>query len=464
MASTQQIVFGPLAGALVYLSATLAGMPMAPAWTLATVVWVAWWWITECLPLPVASLIPFVLLPLGGVLTMQEASAALGNHIIVLFMGAFMLAKAVEASGVHRRLALAMVGQVGAGNGRRMILAFMLATAVLSMWISNTAAVLALLPVALALADASENHRFQRALLLGLAYAASLGGVATLIGTPPNLIFASIYETYSGESFGFTRWLGIGLPMVILGLPVIGWWLTRGIRLTQPLQLPTQGTMTSHEKRVLLVFGVVILLWVFRSEPWGGWTAGLGLEGVGDATIALAGVVAMFIVPSGNKNSEGQLKTGEKLLNWPQAVSIPWGILLLFAGGICLANGVMQSGLSELIGEGLSGLSVLPVWLLIFSLTLIVSFLTEVTSNTATATLLMPIMAAMGGATGLPIEVLMIPAAIACSCAFCLPVATPPNSIVFASDRLTIKEMAREGVVLNVLLAVVTTVVVMVFV
>jgi len=453
--SPNHLMLGPLVAAITLAAATLAGMPEQAAWTLASAVWIAWWWISEALPLPVTSLLPFVLLPLGGVLSFNEASAALGDHIIVLFMGAFMLAKAVEASGVHRRIALNLVRWIGAAEGRRIVLSFMIASAVLSMWISNTAAVLALLPVALALAEASEDHRFQRALLLGLAYSASLGGVGTLIGTPPNLIFASIYESFSGEPFGFARWMLIGMPMVIIGLPVIALWLTRGLKLSMPLALPDLGTMSVYEKRVLMVFGAVIFLWVFRTEPFGGWTGLSGVVGVGDSTIALAGVLAMFITSNGQ---------GGRLLNWEQAVSIPWGILLLFAGGICLAGGVMASGLSEIIGEALSALAGMPIWLLIFLLAISVSFLTEVTSNTATATLLMPIMAATALAVGLPIELLMIPAAIACSCAFCLPVATPPNSIVFASERLTIKEMAREGVALNVLLAIITAVVVLLMV
>jgi len=215
--------------------------------------------------------------------------------------------------------------------------------------------------------------------------------------------------------------------------------------------------MTTYEKRVLMVFGTVVFLWITRTAPFGGWTELLGTGSLNDATVALAGVVAMFVIPSGNVKNE-------KLLNWPLARDIPWGILLLFAGGICLARGVMESGLGELIGQSLTALEILPLWLLIFVLTLTVSFVTEVTSNTATATLLMPILAATATALNLPIELLMIPAVIACSCAFCMPVATPPNSIVFASNRITIKTMAREGVVLNVLLAVVTTLVVLIFV
>jgi len=456
-ATAKHLTLGPIVAALSFGIASLSGMPFAAAWTLATVVWVAWWWITECLPLPVTSLLPFVLLPVGGILDFKVATGALGNHIIVLFMAAFMMAKAVEASGVHQRLAFGMIRRLGAGQGKLIVMAFMVATAFLSMWISNTAAVLALLPVALALVKATDNHKFQIALLLGLAYAASLGGVATLIGSPPNLIFASIYESYSGNAFGFSRWLGIGLPMVVLGLPVMIWWLTRGVELAQPLHLQDQGPMSSYERRVLTVFGMVVMLWVFRTEPFGGWSGWFNLPKIGDATIAVFGALAMFILPAGRG-------TPQRLLDWQQAVQIPWGILLLFAGGICMAEGVMASGLSEIIGQGLVALGGLPLWLLVFLLAVSVSFLTEVTSNTATATLLMPILAALGGATQIPIEILMIPAVIACSCAFCLPVATPPNSIVFASERVTTKEMAREGMVLNLLLAVVTTFVVILFV
>ncbi|WP_411360064.1 SLC13 family permease [Pseudidiomarina sp. YC-516-91] len=451
-----QLIAAPLIAVAVYFaSQVLFSFTHAPAWTLAVTVWIAWWWITEALPLPVTSLLPFILLPLGDITPFNEVSAALGNPIIWLFMAAFMLAKAVELSGVHRRLALGLVHWVGNGHGKRMLFAFMLATAILSMWISNTAAVLALLPVALALADACDDRTFQRALLLGLAYSASVGGIATLVGTPPNLIFASVYETTTGTAFSFTEWFAIGLPFVIVTIPLMAWWLARNVRNDINLTIPAPGPMRSAEKRVLLIFGLVVLLWITRTTPLGGWSALTGLSYIGDATIALAGLMLMFVIHD---------KDGEALLTWSDAVAIPWGILLLFAGGIALAQGFMSSGLSELIGQALTGLGVLPLWLLILALTLSVSFLTEVTSNTATATLLMPILAAAATALDLPPAVLMIPATIACSSAFCLPVATPPNSIVFSSERLTVKEMAREGVVLNILLAFVTTAVVMLFV
>lgn len=450
------LLLGPATALMGYLIAVSIWQFSPPAaWTLATTLWVAWWWISEVLPLPVTSLLPFVLLPLGSVATVSETSAALGNPIILLFMGAFMLAKAVEASGVHKRIAISLVTRIGASNGRRMIFAFMVATAVLSMWISNTAAVLALLPVALALADASDDQTFQRALLLGLAYSASVGGIATLVGTPPNLIFASVYQTYTGTSFGFLDWMKIGLPLVIVSIPLMAWWLTRSVTQKTTLKLEQPGAVSSAERRVLAIFGLVIVLWITRTAPFGGWSHWLNLAGVGDATVALGGVLLMFIL----KDNERQ-----PLLTWQQAVSIPWGILLLFAGGIALAQGFMSSGLSDQLGNALAGLGYLPLWLLIFAITLSVSLLTEVTSNTATATLLMPVMAATATALNLPPELLMIPAAIACSCAFCMPVATPPNSIVFASERLTIRHMVREGLVINLMLAAIITLVVMLMV
>lgn len=455
MTKTLHQILGPLTAAIGYALALYFGMPQPAAWTLGTTIWVAWWWISEAIPIPATSLLPFVLLPLGGILEYQEATASIGNHVIILFMGAFMLARGIEASGVHKRLALGMINRLGGGNGRLIVFAFMAAVAFLSMWISNTASVLALLPVAMAIASAANNTRFQIALLLGLAYAASVGGLATLIGTPPNLIFASVYESFSGSEFGFMRWMTFGVPITLIGIPVMALWLTRGLKLEQPLELEAVGPFSRHEKRALLVFGTVVALWVTRGEPLGGWMAWFNLPMMGDATVALAGVVAMFVVSNGK---------GGRLLTWEQAVNIPWGVLLLFAGGICLAAGFMQSGLSDIIGNALAALTALPIWLLVLLLTLSVSFLTEITSNTATATLLMPILASTAKASGLPLEILMIPAAVACTCAFCLPVATAPNSIVFASEMVTIKAMAREGMVLNILLAFITTGVVLVMV
>lgn len=451
MTKTIHQFLGPIAAITAFFLACHFGMPREAAWTFGVTVWVGWWWISEAIPIPAASLIPFVMLPVGGVMPFQDASEALGNHVIILFMGAFMLARGIEYSGVHERIALGLVRTLGGENGRMIVFAFMGSVAFLSMWISNTAAVLALLPVAIAIASATDNKRFQIALLLGLAYAASIGGLATLIGTPPNMVFASVYQTFSGEEMSFLRWMSYGLPITLLGVPLAAWWLTRGLKLNQALQLKPLGEFSRHEKRALAVFGTVVVLWITRTAPFGGWSSWFGLPMVGDATVALAGVVVMFLVSD---------TRGGRLLTWERAVDIPWGILLLFAGGICLAAGFMQSGLSDIIGQALAVYTTLPIWLLVFLVGMTTSLLTEITSNTASATLLMPILASTAIAAGLPLELLMIPAVIACSCAFCLPVATPPNSIVFSSGMVTIKEMAREGIALSFILAIVTTVVV----
>lgn len=403
-------------------------------------------WITEAIPIPVTSLIPFVAFPVAGVLSHKQASSALGSHVIILLMGAFMLAKAIEKSGVHERFALAMIKLTGGNSGFKILLAFMTTAAVLSMWISNTATTLALLPVALAVISHTKDDRFKLVLLLGLAYSASLGGVGTLIGTPPNVIFASVYEEFAKQEYGFLKFMSTSVPIVIVAIPLMALWLSRGLKLTAPITFPEVGSWRSQEVRTLAVFVLVAVLWVFRKEPFGGWSGALGLTQIGDSTIALFGVVLMFLVPT-SKGSE------QKLLDWKTASDIPWGMLLLFAGGICIAKAFVASGLSQVIGEGLSGITALPIIVVMLLIALSVSFLTEITSNTATATLLMPILASAAISNNIPIELIMIPAVISCSCAFCLPVATAPNSIVFSSGNVTIKQMAREGIVLNVIVA-----------
>ncbi|NVK24505.1 MAG: SLC13/DASS family transporter [Gammaproteobacteria bacterium] len=410
--------------------------------TLAVTIWVGYWWITEAVPIPFTSLLPFILLPAFGVIDFKEASSSFGNHVIILLMGAFLMAKGLEASNVHKRIAFNIIQFIGGTSAFRIVFSFMCASAFLSMWISNTATVLALLPVAVAIAASSEDKRFTIALLLGLAYSASIGGVGTLIGTPPNVIFASVYENFAGQEFGFVHWMTIGVPIVIVTIPAVALWLTRGVKLNTVLSLPKMTSWSLSEKRALLVFGIIVLLWITRKVPFGGWSELTGMTLVGDATIALAGVLLMAIVPGSNN---------QPLLTWSNAKTIPWDMLILFSGGICLAKGFAASGLSELIGNALSSVLDLPLLILLFVLAISLSFLTEVTSNTATATLFMPILASVAMSKGLPLELIMIPAVVSCSFAFCLPVATAPNSIVFSSGQLTIKDMARQGVALNII-------------
>lgn len=437
------IAFGVSVLLTVILLAMGQSSPIASTAGITT--FVAILWVTEALPIPATSLIPFALFPLAGVLTHNEAASALGNHVIVLLMAASMLSKGLEKANLHKRLAIYMLRLTGTGSGLKLVLGFMLTTAVLSMWISNTATMLMILPMAMAIIKATEHKRFGIALLLGIAYAASVGGVGTPIGTPPNIIFMSVYEETQGTEYDFVDWMKTGIPIVLIGIPVMAMWLGRGLGKVDDINLPEPGAWSTAEKRVLAIFGTVALGWVFR--PF--WTGWLDITTISDSTIAVAGVVAMFMVNSGHKR--------EKLLDWDTANEIPWGMLLLFAGGICIAKAFSASGLSLVMGEWMTGLSTLPVLLLVLFICLFVTFLTEITSNTATATLLMPILAAAGAGVGVDPKILMIPAAISASCAFMLPVATAPNAIAYSTGVFDIKTMAREGMMLNVLVALVVT-------
>jgi solute carrier family 13 (sodium-dependent dicarboxylate transporter), member 2/3/5 len=413
---------------------------IAAAITLLTVIW----WVTEALPIPATSLVPFALLPLFGVVDHKTVASALGSHVILLLMGAFMLSKAIEKSGAHERLAVYMVRMVGVNSGRRMVLGFMIASAFLSMWISNTATTLIMLPIALAILKHLDNKNLKVALILGIAYAASVGGVGTPIGTPPNVIFMGIYEEQTGIEFGFLEWMKIGVPIVVLAIPMIAFWLTRNVKLEQKVHLPVLGPWRAEEQRTLWVFGLTALAWITRQEPFGGWSGVLDIEIAGDSTVALFAVVLMFIVPNGK---------GSRLLDWDSAKTIPWGMLLLFAGGIALAKGFVASGLSDLLGQWLASFANLPAIIMIITVCLVVTYLTEITSNTATATLLMPILAAAAIASGYDPKVLMVPAAICASCAFMLPVATAPNAIAYGTGEIEIKDMVREGAVLSFIVA-----------
>lgn len=436
------VVLGPILAFVLYGALSAMGMQYLPAVTAAITALTVIWWITEALPIPATSLVPFVLLPLFGVTDHKVVASSLGSHVILLLMGAFMLSKALEKSGAHERLALYMLKLVGVNSGRRLVLGFMLAAGILSMWISNTATTLMMLPIALAILSRVDNHPLTIALVLGIAYAASLGGVGSPLGTPPNVIFMGIYEEVTGREFSFLSWMKIGLPVVLVTLPVMALWLTRNVHLEKAIERPKVGEWRPEEVRTLAVFAIAILFWVTRNEPFGGWSSWFGVEEAGDGTVAIGAVVLMFLVPNGK---------GGRLLDWSTAESIPWGMLLLFAGGIAIAKGFVASGLSDMMGEALVFLTDMPLWLMLVLLCLSVTFLTEITSNTATATLLMPILAVVATSAGLDPMVLMIPAAMCASCAFMLPVATAPNAIAYGTGKVQIQEMAREGVVLSVL-------------
>ena len=434
---------GPLLG----LVTAAASMSSGYSSDIATVGFVAvvciFWWVFEPVPIPVTSLLPLAILPLLGVLSPSEVGQAYGSPLILLLLGGFLLSKAMEHSGAHRRIALGMVGLFGASSGRRLVMGFMAAAAVLSMWISNSATTLMLLPVALAVLDAvPDRAKFGPPLLLGIAYAASIGGLGTPIGTPPNLIFMQVYEDTTGQTISFSQWMGWALPVVVLLVPMMALILTRNLGGALQLQLPDVGSWRTEERRVMVVFGLTALAWITRSEPFGGWKVWLGLPDANDASVALLAVVILFLVPNGK---------GERLLNWERASTIPWGVLLLFSGGICLAKGFVSSGISDLMGQRLAQMTSIPIYALMVLICLVVTLMTETTSNTASTALLMPVLAAAAMAAGISPETIMVPAAMSASCAFMLPVATGPNSVVFSSGLIATSRMAREGLIINLM-------------
>ena len=442
------LVAGVAAAGVCYTLLASVPYPAAVCWTAAITFFCAILWITEALPIPVTALLALALFPTAGVLTPAEVGQAFGSPTVLLVLGGFILSASMVASGAHRRVALGMVNLIGGGSSRRVVFGFMCAAALLSLWISNAATSLMLLPVALAVLERARDPKLATPLLLGMAYAASIGGLGTPIGTPANLVFIQVYTDTTGTEVSFFRWMGWGLPVVIALLPVCFLWVTRGLTYREQLELPDTGAWRTEEKRVLAVFAVTALAWMTREQPFGGWSALVGLPGMTDAGIALFAAISLFVIPDGK---------GGRLLDWEGASRIPWGILLLLGSGFAIARAFTESGLSAILGDALSGLSALPVLAMIAGLCLVVTFMTELTSNTATTALLMPVLAAAALATGLDPILLMLPAALTASCAFMLPTATTPNTVVFSTGRFPLRKMASEGVILNLLgVAVVT--------
>jgi solute carrier family 13 (sodium-dependent dicarboxylate transporter), member 2/3/5 len=412
--------------------------PDAIRCTAALTMWVAIWWLTECVDAAVTALLPLALLPVMGVLKPIEVAQSYGNELILLLAGGFMLSGALESSGAHRRIALGMLRICGGGSGKNLIWGFAFATGLLSMWISNTATTLMMLPVAMAILAHYPDPRLRAPLVLAIAYAASLGGMGTPMGTPPNLVFMQAYELSTGQRFSFLQWLKIGLPLVAITLPILCWWLSRGLSGTPAATLPQSGPLRSAEVRVLGVFTLIALAWVFRAEPFGGWSGWLNVKGTNDASIALIGVIVLCLLPDGEGGDR-------RCLDWRRAENIPWGALMVFAGGIALATGFERSGLGALLAANLTGLTALPLPIMLLGLCLGVTLMSEIASNTATAVLLMPILAALAKAQGLNPALLMLPAALAASLGFMLPVATAPNAIAYGTGWVSNRQMLRAG-------------------
>ncbi len=435
-------------------------MPLT-AWRVAGVTaLMATWWITEAIPIPATALLPIALFPILGVMPSAQVTPSYANHLIYLYLGGFLIAVTIERWGLHRRLALMTIAMVGV-SPNRIVLGFMIATASLSMWISNTATTMMMLPIgvavvgqALVMAGLEDEYtgrehefRFGTSLMLGIAYGASIGGVATLIGTPPNAILAGVIEKTYGQSISFVAWMKVGLPISVIMLILTWLYLTRfacrseidklpGGRKLIREELHKLGPVSKEQKWVLAVFLVVAGAWIFRGMvPW------KALSMVGDATIAIVGATALFLIPS-------DWKRGVFLLDWKTAVKLPWDIIILFGGGFALADGFSSSGLSEWIAGALRGLGWINPIVLIAVVALTVILMTEIASNTATASVTLPVVGAFAEAVHLHPYGLMVTVAVGASFAFMMPVSTPPNAIVFSSRRVTISQMVRIGSIL----------------
>lgn len=452
------------------------GDKLPDAWlVLALLALMATWWVTEAVPIPVTSLLPLVVLPLFGVSSISQVAAPYMHPIVVLLMGGFIFAKAIENWGLHERIALNVVHKAGK-SPTALIGGFMFAAAILSMWISNSATSIMMMPIALSVAAAIErgngnlNRHFTYALLLGIAYACSIGGLGTPIGTPTNLIVIGYLNEQSGHEIAFSQWMMIGVPAVLLLLPLAWFTLTKWVfkipntggneaRAEVASRLTELGSMKVPEWRTLMVFFVIASLWMFR-RPLNNFEISFGdkmflpFGGLTDHVTAILAVFLCFIIPAGSKNFKGQ-----KLLNWNIAETIPWGVLLLFGGGMSLAQAISSSGLSAYIGGSLVVFSSLPIPVVILLIAVAVLALTEVTSNIATASALMPVIGAIAIETGLPIEMMAAPLALAASCAFMLPMATGPNAVVFATQEVSLATMAKAGYRLNLFAIVVILIV-----
>ena len=453
------LVLGPSIFVIMLLLDAHQQLMASAAWRTAAVgLWMAVWWATEALDVAVTALLPLVTFDVIGVSHIKEAAAAYAHPIIYLFLGAFILALAVQRWNLHQRIALIILTRTGT-EASRLMAGFMGVAGLLSMWMTNTSTTVMLIPIALSVVTVIQNHvpdvskeqgrDFEIALLLGLAFSATIGGMATLIGTPPNALLVAFLEENYAIKVGFVDWMKLGVPVSMVLIPFTWVILTRWVYL---IRIPSSeealghlsamkndlGPITPAEKRVAFIFLLVVLGWVFR----GSIVNFFSIEGISDTSIAIMGAIVLFLLPSGNKQQT-------RLLVWEDLRSLPWGVLILFGGGLSLASAISSSGLAQWLGEGLSPLAALGVVVMIFGATTLVVFLTEMTSNLATTATFLPVIGAMAVESGIDPMLLCIPITLAASCAFMLPVATAPNAIVFSSGKITVPQMARVGFLVN---------------
>ncbi len=452
------LILGPTFFSLILFFAVPGILSEKSITVLALGAWMVTWWATEAVPIPVAALLPMIVFPLLGVSTVREASAPYGDPVIFLFMGGFILALGLERHKLHQRIALGLIRLTGtSGNG--IILGFMLATALISMWISNTATAIMMLPIATSVTSllagemgGGEDPRFRKfgtGLMLAIAYAASIGGMATIIGTPPNVVMVGYMKRFYDLDVSFSSWMIVGIPMMVLALTACYLLITRVLFVNllpsiegshQLIQRKYQelGNISREEKMVLTVFSFTCFFWIFRQNLNGLLEKNL----LDDTTIAMAGGVIMFLIPT-------DLKNHKFLLEWSDMKELPWGILLLFGGGLCLADGMEKSGLVQIVGNYFSQQKDINPAVLIISLTTISMGLTELMSNVALVTIFVPVV--FGIADGFHINPiwLAMPVTLAASCAFMMPISTPPNAVLFATGHIRMKDMIKTGVLLN---------------
>lgn len=456
---------GLILGPLIFVVMMIAGgsqTTMEPAaWQVAAVgLWMASWWATEAVPVPATAFLPIVVFPFLGLMPLGDVTASYANPVIYLFLGAFILALAVERWHLHKRIALAILSYTGT-DGRYLIGGFMLVAAFLSMWMTNTSTTMMLMPIALSVAkviadnnpnlQGRQTQDFQAAMLLGLAYAATIGGLSTLVGTPPNALLAAFLIDNYNIKITFASWMLVGVPIMLVMLPLAWYSLTRwSFKVDIPANSAVHehleklrkelGPMSKAEKRVAFIFATVVLCWIARRPI----SDLLDISFLSDTGIVMAAALILFLMPSGDKQQP-------QLMVWMDTNRLPWGVLILFGGGLALASAVSASGLATWLGTSLTPLGGLGIFVLIIAATGLVIFLTELTSNVATAATFLPVVAAVALELGVSPLLLCIPITLAASCAFMLPVATPPNAIVFASGVLNIPQMVRAGLILNII-------------
>ena len=449
-------ILGPLVFVSTFFLSTPDEMSENGFRLLGVILWMAIWWISEVVPIAVTALLPIILFPSLNILNIQETGSNYGHKYIFLFIGGFILANAIQKWNLHKRIALNIILKIG-GSTDKIILGFMLATGFLSMWISNTATTVMMLPIALSVINQlndhpdtleNENKVFGKALMLGVAYSASAGGIATLIGTPPNLIFAGFAQDNFNIEISFFQWMKIGLPISIVLMVFIWLLLTKYAFKLNKVGFPggkeeikrllfKMGKISNEEKKILFVFTLTILCWIFRKN-----TINLLIPNFDDSMIAISSAIILFILPSKDKK--------EPILNWKDAVTIPWGILLLFGGGLSIAKGFQSTGLDTWIGEQLTFMTFTNSFIIILIVVAGVNFLTEMTSNMATTAMLLPVMIPIANLMQINPYLLLVGTTLAASCAFMLPVATPPNAVVFGSRLLKISDMVKAGIMINI--------------